>query len=336
MGFDYVLTGSVQRSGQQLRVTAKLTEVSEGAQLWSQHFDGNLADVFSMQDHITSQVVSVVEPVIRMKESALALRRHPASSDAYDFYLRALPYVIAFNPSANVTALGYLNQALALDSEYLPALVNAAWCYEQRLIRHWSIANESQRSKAISLARRALVKPSNDARSIALAGYVLFMAGHLHEDGLGVLQRAASLNPNDVTVLSLAGIGHLFLGDIDTAEPYLERAMLLSNAAPDAFMPMTSLAALQFFRGNYTAALKLANKSVASNPNWDFSWWVIIAAAAETGNQSRVNEAIESLERFAPDFDQAQLIWEIFINVDHRLLWTNSLLKAKALHAKRE
>jgi adenylate cyclase len=90
-GVRYVLEGSVRRAGQRLRITGQLIEASTGRHLWADRFDGDAEDVFSLQDEITQQVVSAIEPSIQSLEIARARVKRPEDLSAYDLYLRALP-----------------------------------------------------------------------------------------------------------------------------------------------------------------------------------------------------------------------------------------------------
>jgi adenylate cyclase len=93
LGVRYVLEGSVRKVGARLRVTAQLVEAETGAHLWADKFDGDLIDVFDFQDQITERVVGIVEPNVQKSELDRSRRKPPESLDAYDLYLRALPYV---------------------------------------------------------------------------------------------------------------------------------------------------------------------------------------------------------------------------------------------------
>jgi adenylate cyclase len=89
LGVRYVLEGGV---GQRLRITAQLVEAATGAHVWADRFDGALEDVFDLQDQITDRVVAAVEPSVQKSEIERSRQKRPDSLDAYDLYLRALPY----------------------------------------------------------------------------------------------------------------------------------------------------------------------------------------------------------------------------------------------------
>ncbi len=92
LGVRYILEGGVRKAGGRVRITAQLVDAETGAHLWAEKFDGGLHDVFELQDQITERVVGIVEPSLRKSEIERSRRKRPESLDAYDLYLRALPY----------------------------------------------------------------------------------------------------------------------------------------------------------------------------------------------------------------------------------------------------
>jgi hypothetical protein len=86
----YVLEGSVRKSADRVRVTGQLINVSTGAHIWADRFDGTLKDIFSLQDDITLQVVGAIAPKLEHAEIVRALRKPTESLDAYDYYLRGV------------------------------------------------------------------------------------------------------------------------------------------------------------------------------------------------------------------------------------------------------
>ena len=96
LGVRYVLEGSVRKAGNRVRITAQLIDATNGAHLWADRFEGSLEDVFDLQDKVAISVAGVIEPALRQSEIERARHKRPDSLDAYDLYLRALPY--AFTP----------------------------------------------------------------------------------------------------------------------------------------------------------------------------------------------------------------------------------------------
>ena len=98
LGVGYVLEGGVRRAGARVRINAQLVDAATGARIWAERFDGALEDVFDLQDQITEKVVAIVEPNVQRSEIERSRRKRPESLDAYDLYLRAVPYTASQMP----------------------------------------------------------------------------------------------------------------------------------------------------------------------------------------------------------------------------------------------
>ena len=98
LGVRYVLEGSVRRSGDHVRVTGQLIETETAAHVWADRYDGTLGDIFALQDEMTMSVIGAVEPTLRKAEVERARRKRPDNLDAYDLFLRALPFAATAMP----------------------------------------------------------------------------------------------------------------------------------------------------------------------------------------------------------------------------------------------
>src|SRR5246500_3538150 len=127
LGVRYVLEGSVRRAAQRVRITAQLIDALSGTHLWADRFDGSLEDIFELQDTVAVSVAGVIEPTLQSAEMRRSSDRPTNDLTAYDLYLRAYP---ALWTSARQIpqALRLLEQAIARDPRYGPALAVAALC----------------------------------------------------------------------------------------------------------------------------------------------------------------------------------------------------------------
>jgi len=307
LGVRYVLEGSVRKAGRRVRITGQLIDAASGAHLWAERFDGDLEDIFDVQDRITEGLVGAIEPQIRKAEIERSRRKRPENLDAYDLYLRALPHTYAFLPEDNRIALELLHQAIALDPGFAPALATAAWCYEQRLTRGWPTVREDDASNAVRLARQAIATDTDDAAAIAAAGFVLVMVGRDFAAGLAAVRRAAALNPNNANVCLFAGWANNVGGDLDEALAHFERAERLSPSDPGLYLIVTGQAMAHLLSGRYAQASELAVKSAAFYASWDCTYWVLAAANGTLGRVDAAREAIVRLLSLSPGLTIARL-----------------------------
>jgi len=300
LGVRYVLEGSVRKGGNTLRITGQLIEADTGTHMWAGKFDGDLDDVFSLQDKITESVVGAIEPSLRMAEIERSKRKPPENMGAYDLYLRSLPHVYAMRPDDNEQALNLLHEAIELDPKYAPALAYLAWAYEQRLVRGWGAYGEDDAGLAVALARRAIEADRDDAHVMAAAGFVLVMVARDYERGLQATERAHELNPNLAFVSLLVGVSQLFGGDPAEALVHFEDAIRVSPSDPGAFFFYSVAAMGHLFCGRPDEAYELAKKSARMYPDWDTTYWAMVPALTQLGRVEEARSAVSKLRELSP------------------------------------
>jgi TolB-like protein/class 3 adenylate cyclase len=127
LGVRYVLEGSIRKANERVRIIGQLIDATTGAHIWADRYEGVLADVFDLQDSVTSSVVGAIEPRLVSVEIERVRRTRPDSLDAYDIYLRALPHIHSMTREGNDAALALLHRVLAIDPAYAVAAGLAAW-----------------------------------------------------------------------------------------------------------------------------------------------------------------------------------------------------------------
>src|SRR5262245_9950487 len=132
LGVRYVLEGSVRKAADRVRITAQLIDASTGAHLWADRFDGELKDIFDLQDDVATRVVRNIAPKMEQAEAARAKRKPTGSLDAYDCFLRGTESLHRQTPEGVDEALQLLNRAIKMDPEYGAAYGTAAYCYAMR------------------------------------------------------------------------------------------------------------------------------------------------------------------------------------------------------------
>ena len=300
LGVRYVLEGSVRHASQRIRITGQLIDATTGAHIWADRFDGAEEDIFDLQDNVTESVVGAIEPTLRKAEIERSRRKRPESLAAYDLFLRALTPLQKLRPEPNAEALKLLEQAIAIDPGYAPALAYAAWCYEQRLLHGWSITQEADGEAAVRLARQVLAIDSGEAAAIAMAGFVLTLVGHDFDAGRRAAQRALKLNPNSATICWMAGWVVMFSGDPQDAVSIFERSLRLSPSDPQANLLLNGLGMSHLIMGHPEEAYECASRSIAMNPDVDVAYYILVPACGYLGRTGDAAKAIAKLQSLAP------------------------------------
>src|SRR5580698_2338650 len=211
LGVRYVLEGGVRKTANRVRITAQLVEAETGGHLWADRFDGALEDVFDLQDQITERVVGIVEPSLRRSEIERSRRKPPENLDAYDLYLRALPYMASVMPADARIAAGFLDRALELDPSYAAAQALRAWCHEICFMRDGF--DEADKIAGLDRARASIASGSDDAASLAVAALVISHLGKERETASSTVERALSLNPSSAMALLFGAHINAFNGN---------------------------------------------------------------------------------------------------------------------------
>ena len=313
LGVRYVLEGSVRKGGNRLRITGQLIEAESGTHLWADRFDGDLADVFALQDRITESVVGAIEPLLRSAEIARSGRKLPQDIGAYDLYLQALPHLYALRPEKNRQALILLHKAIQIDPNYALALAYLAWGYEERLTRDWGAYGKDDAVVAVALARRAILADRDDAFVLAFAGFVLVMIARDYVQGLQAVNRAREINPNIATVSAIVG-GTLNLSG-NPAEGLIcaEDAIRVSPGDPGAFVFYTIAATAHLMCGRPAEACDYATKSARIYADWDTTYRVLAAALVQLDQVEEARSAVARLQALAPTMTVSRLrvLWPI-------------------------
>jgi TolB-like protein len=155
LGGRYAVTGSVRRSGDVLRVSAELTDLSDMKQKWSQKYDRNTADIFAIQDEIAKGVVGTLGGVISRVESARALRQPPDNLQAWELTRRALSVVWDWRPETLQQGMLDARKAIELDPNYAVAHAALAMILSWRGVSGWTDAIEAERDEAPRVADKA-------------------------------------------------------------------------------------------------------------------------------------------------------------------------------------
>lgn len=288
LGVRYVLAGSVRRSGEQLRITAELVDADDGAQLWAQRFDGVAGEIFDFQDRITEAVATLVAPHIQRAEIERSRRLRPGSIAAYDVYLRALAKIVTEKEGENAAAYELLVDGLRAEplNPHLNAM--AAWALEHRITMGWPALTADDRPACEDYARRGLEHAAGDPAVTVHCAMALVQVARRYDWGMAVLEAAVEANPNSMMVVTAAGVANAHCGELLHARALFERAIRHAPNDLLAHISLCGLAHVEIVLGRYEAALGWAARSLAANPNFDATYWMLIAANAHLG---RLDEA---------------------------------------------
>jgi TolB-like protein/DNA-binding winged helix-turn-helix (wHTH) protein len=225
LGVRYVLEGSVRKAGNRVRIAGQLIDAETGAHLWADRFDGSLDDVFDLQDKVASSVAGVIEPALQAAETARSASRRTSDLSAYDLYLRA--YAL-YSTHRIRQALALLEEAIARDPNYGPALGLAAQCCQHLATGFNAPDRDAIRPKGIDFGRRAIEAAGDDPGVLADAAMALAVLGEDLDAMIALVDRALAFNPSFARGWFISGFLRLWAGQTDLAIEHGEMASRLS------------------------------------------------------------------------------------------------------------
>jgi len=300
LGVRYVLEGSVRRAANRVRITGQLIDASTGAHLWADRFEGDLEDIFSLQDQVTISVVGAIAPKLEQAEIERAKRKPTESLDAYDYFLRGMAALHQGTKDANNEALRLFYKAIELDPEFASAHGMAAYCYVWRKSNGWMEDAKRETAEAVRLAFRATELGKDDAVALCWGGFALARAAGDLDNGLAFLDRAIAINPNLAAAWGFSGRVRVYRGEPELAIEHLARAMRLSPLDWEKFGFLGSTAFAHLFGGRYDEASTWAEKAIRENPNFLPVCVIAAASNALTGRMKEAKTALERLRQIDP------------------------------------
>jgi len=228
LGVRYVLEGSVRRSGRKVRVNAQLIDAETDAHLWAEQFDGDIGDLFALQNEITSRIAVALNHELTNREAA----RPTDNPDALDFILRGrAAYWKRVSRDRLTEIINLYERALALDPHSLEAQSQIANMLAVRAGNGWSASPAADLQRAEKLVGQALAEAPRDWLAHYAKGSVLRRQDKV-EDAIPELETALALNPNWLNSLNLLAWCKIMTGSIAEAIPLEEQAIRLSPGDP--------------------------------------------------------------------------------------------------------
>ncbi len=225
LGVRYVLEGSVRRAGARLRISGQLIDAATGAHLWADRFEGDLQEVFDLQDSITTSVVGAIAPRLIQADVERAKRKAPESLDSYDLYLRGIALFVRRTPETTNQAMELFRRAIDLNPEFGLAYIRAAACLWLRPRIGGGPLTEQEVAEALQLATRALALADDDELVLGWASLIFAYLNDEIERGSDLVDRALAINPNLSNGWNARGWISVSLGDGARALDAFDRAL---------------------------------------------------------------------------------------------------------------
>lgn len=306
---DYVISGTIQTSGQRVRVTVTLLDVAMDFEvIWVSRFEGTTADLFTLQDTIASQTVAQIDPELLQRHHLRADTNQTANAGAHQSVLSAIQGIYRPDKARFLHAKELLLGAIDLDGDYAAAHAWLAYWYVMGMGQGWIDDQHEATTLAGLAAERAVVLDPLDARGVTIAGHVKAYLLHDLDAALALHQRATTLNPNLPIAWTLSSWTNIYRGDHRLAVNQALMAMSLSPADPHVFFVEHAAMTAHFFLGELETADALAGTVLERKPGHASALKVRLAILGHLGWTNAAKACLEQLSRIDPDVSVDRII----------------------------
>jgi adenylate cyclase len=299
LGVRYVLEGSVRKGGNRVRITAQLLDAATGNHIWADRYDGELTDIFALQDEITKKVVAAIEPSLLEAEGIRSQHRSPEDLGAWDVVMQANSLFWRLTKHDSEAAITRLRQAIERHPDYAPAHSMLAFMLLVSRQVGW-ISMEPEVNEPAAIAAHAAELDDRDPWAHLALGYVA-LTRRQTDEAIDEFQHALDLNPNFAAAHGYLCFALALDGRSDQAIPHGEGAIRMSPHDPQNALFNVALAAAHYLAGRYTEAFGCARKAMQQRFGLTNSHRIYIASLAQAGKIDEARAALAKLQELQPE-----------------------------------
>jgi adenylate cyclase len=303
LSVQYVVEGSVRKSDSRVRITVQLIDAETDRHLWAERYDRELADIFAIQDEVTSSIVSILPGRVAAAAQDRVQRKPPENLVAYECVLAGKLLHHRSTRADNEAALRMLERAIALDPGYAHAHAWKACVLGQSTVTGWCADVEATRRALIGELTKALSLDENDSDVHRVLAAVNLTVHHDYDKALYHQERALALNPNDDLIVVQQGEVLTWIGQAEEGIDWIQKAMRLNPYHPENFW--SHLGRAYFVARRYGDAVKaFQRRSRSGQTHWAF----LAACYAQLGDAAAAKGATQELLQRAPHFSIERFI----------------------------
>jgi adenylate cyclase len=300
LGVRYVLEGSVQRSGDTLRVTAQLIDATTGHHVWSERYDREMKGIFALQDDITMKIISAFQVKLMEGEHARLLAKGTENLQAYLKFLQAREIFFTVTREGNAQARRLMEEAIAMDPQFSSAYVTLGWITYMDVPLGLSKSPYESYRQAFELAKKAVAMDESFSGAHTLLGFIHVLMGRQYDKGIAECERAIALAPNSAAAHSWMGQVLMLAGRHEEAVRHSEQALRLDPIPPGWYYRILGLA--YFHAGRYEEAIAAHKKSLNRAPNDILSRLALTTAYSWAGRLEEARAQAAEVLRINPKF----------------------------------
>jgi adenylate cyclase len=291
LGVRHVLEGSVRKAGGKVRINAQLIDAASGGHIWAERYDGELEDIFSLQDNITAQIVAALQVSLTPTDKKLTERKPTDSVEAHDRFLRGRANFYRFTPELMLEAAECFQEAIEIDPNFAEAYSYLSYCHFLGWVFIWPGFDDTL-ERANELAEIGVALDDTSAFALARLGNVQVFL-HRYEPAIANLEKAIALAPNSAAIYATFGIVLNYWGNPEKALDMLGKAISLETFAPSNWE--FQFAHAHLLLRQYDEALARLERVAERAPKFAPVHIYLASAYVELGRLDAATAAIETL-----------------------------------------
>jgi adenylate cyclase len=298
LGVAYVLTGSVRRSGERVRISVQLIEGETGASLWAERYDRDLVDMLALQDEIAEAVAGAIEPELLKKEGQRAASKPSQNPTAWDLVRRAMWEFFKVRPESHRVARDLILKAIAAAPENADGYIWLARIDAGLMAYGWSEDPQATSSEGMAAALRAVQHDEKNPYShyaVAITHSFGSFGGQV-ERARKAAERAIALSPSFALGHLVLGVATLFSAQPREAIPELRYGLRVNAFDPHSFTWHFFLALAHYLVDQPVQGLEEAKRSLEIRPHWSPALKVAAACEVALGHRLAARQLAIELE----------------------------------------
>ena len=305
LGIRYVLEGSIQVAGRNVRITVQLIDALKGYHIWSERYDRELKDILALQDEITLKVLKALDVKLIRGEPGKLFQKGVDNLELYNKALKARDYLYQWNREGIIESRKLTEEVIRMAPEYASAYQGLAGINMMEVFLGMSQSPRESLMKAIELCKKAISLDESLPGVHGLLGF-LYVQIRQYDKGIAECEKALELAPNSADAHSFIAQGLNYAGRPDEAIAHNDMAFRLNpTGAPTYYYGAASIS--YFLTGRYEDSIKVCKEALKRWPNNALAHARLAMAYMALGREEEARNAAQEVLRIDPKFSAKRL-----------------------------
>ena len=297
---QYVLTGSVLKDKNRIRIAVQLTDVSNGVQLWADRFDRKMDDLFTVQDEIISMIITELVKQVGQTHQEFRRRNYTTSHEAHDYYIRGNALYTSISKEGNSLAREMFLKSIEIDPLFASAYSAIALTYIDDYRRKWGEDHLSAVEHAFEYANKAIIIDQNTAVAYVVLAYAQLYGRKQPEKSIIAARQAIKLYPNYADAYAIIGSAYSFVDRSVDAIRINKHAIRLNPTS--SYIYLSNLGRDYYFLKYQNKAIESLQDAIFRNENYLNAHLYLAATYASLNQLEDANWEMEKILILDPEF----------------------------------